>query len=142
MGRESPNYLYPSPPEYRREMADIPRTSPYNGMSPAAMVERWGPHVPALSLVSPYAAPSPALLSPIGSPYGAPLSPTSPGFYPTALLRHPFFHPAMVPYDKVPLSTFEGHDLRKTSIEDLRHKARRHSASMVSPKKEDSIPSN
>jgi len=141
MGRESPNYLYPSPPEYHREIADIPQTGPYRGMSPAAMIERWGPHVPALSLVSPYAAPSP-LLSPMGPHYRTPLSPTSPGFYSTALFRHPFFHPAMVPYDKAPLSPFEGHDLRKTSIEDLRHKARRHSASMVSPKKEEPIPSN
>lgn len=141
MGRESPNYLYPSQPEYRREMIDVPQLSgPFAGMSPAAVAERWGPHVPALSLVSPYAAATP-MFSPMGPYYGSPLSPTSPGFYPAAMLRHPYFHPAMVPYEKSPLSPYEGHDIRKTSIEDLRHKARRHSATMVtSPKKEDPIP--
>jgi hypothetical protein len=105
------------------------------------MIERWGPHVPSLSLVSPYAA-APPQFSPFGSPFGpmsplspamSPLSPNAAGFY-SPPIRHPYFHPSMVPYMKAPpLSPPEGRDIRKTSIEDLRHKARRHSATITSP---------
>lgn len=109
----------------------------FSGLPPTAVAERWGSHVPALSLVSPYAA-VPSSFGPYGHHYGpAPLSPTTAGFYPTALLRHPYFHPAMVPYLKSPASP-EGHDMRKTSIEDLRHKAKRHSESISSPTSDDS----
>lgn len=113
---------------------------------PAGLLERWGPHVPALSLVSPYAA-APPPFSPFGPhfsamspllPGGSPLSPNGAGFYSPTLMRHPYFHsPPMVPYMKTPPphpGIPELHqEVRKTSIEDLRHKARKHSASLSSP---------
>ncbi|KAK3717882.1 hypothetical protein QZH41_014883 [Actinostola sp. cb2023] len=140
MGRESPNYLYPSATDYQREMHDLQQMpGPFPGMPAAAIAERWGPHVPALSLVSPYAAAPPSFGS-LGPHYVSPPV-TTPGFYPaSSLLRHPCIHPALVQYKymKPPLSPPEGHDMRKTSIDDLRHKARKHSASLsTSPPKED-----
>ena len=87
-------------------------------------MERWAPHVPALSLVSPYAA--------APNPYG-PLGPHLGAIPPAAVYSHHFYRqlaarPGMAPFMKGPLSPTECQDFRRTSIEDLRLKAKHHSA--------------
>lgn len=89
-------------------------------------VERWHPHVPALSLLSPYAtAPNPY------GPLGAHLSVA--GISPAAMYTHHLYRqyarPAMTPYLKSPLAPSDSHEFRRSSIENLRYKAKQHSSS-------------
>ncbi|EDO42103.1 predicted protein [Nematostella vectensis] len=126
LGRESPNFMYPGHGgEYRGVPTELPPLHTAYQPVPPSFMDRWNPHVPALSLISPYAT-APPQYGPMGPHIGAP------GYYSPHLLRH-YIHPAMVPYLKGPLSPPQGHDMRRTSIEDLRHKAKKHSASISSP---------
>lgn len=124
MGRESPTYLYGPSNDYRA-LQDIPHV--HGGSHPfASGVERWHPHVPALSLLSPYAtAPTPY------GPLGAHLNVA--GLSPAAMYTHAMYRqysrPGMVPFLKSPLNTTETQEFRRTSIENLRYKAKQHNTS-------------
>lgn len=119
MGRESPTYLYGPSNDYRA-LQDVPHVHP--GAHPFTPgVDRWHPHVPALSLLSPFAtAPSPY------GPLGAHLN--VPGLSPAAMYTHHLYRqyvrPGMTPFLKNPSETQE---FRRTSIENLRYKAKQHS---------------
>lgn len=124
MGRESPTYLYGPSNDYRA-LQDIPHV--HAGAHPfASGVERWHPHVPALSLLSPYAtAPSPY------GPLGAHLNVA--GLSPAAMYTHHLYRqyarPGMAPFLKSPQHPTETQEFRRTSIENLRYKAKQHSTS-------------
>lgn len=124
IGRESPTYLYRPSNDYRA-LQDMPHV--HTGAHPyPAGVERWHPHVPALSLLSPYAtAPNPY------GPLGAHLSVA--GISPAAMYTHHLYRqyarPAMTPYLKSPLTPSDSHEFRRSSIENLRYKAKQHSSS-------------
>ena len=125
MGRESPTYLYGPSNDYRA-LQDVP-PHVHAGAHPfASGVERWHPHVPALSLLSPYAtAPSPY------GPLGAHLNVA--GLSPAAMYTHHLYRqyarPGMAPFLKSPLNNMETQEFRRTSIENLRYKAKQHSSS-------------
>ncbi|XP_073242094.1 aristaless-related homeobox protein-like [Porites lutea] len=124
IGRESPTYLYGPSNDYRA-LQDMPHV--HAGAHPYPPgVERWHPHVPALSLLSPYAtAPNPY------GPLGTHLSVA--GISPAAMYTHHLYRqyarPAMTPYLKSPLTPSDSHEFRRSSIENLRYKAKQHSSS-------------
>ena len=124
MGRESPTYLYGPSNDYRA-LSDIPHVHS-GAYSPG--VERWHPHVPALSLLSPYAtAPTPY------GPLGAHLAGISPAAMYTHQLYRQYARPAMAPFLKGPLSPSDSQEFRRSSIENLRFKAKQHSSSHSTP---------
>lgn len=121
MGRESPTYLYGQSNDYRALSADLPHA---HSATFAAGMERWHPHVPALSLLSPYAtAPSPY------SPIGAHLAGISPAAMYTHHLYRQYARPTTAPFLKGPLSPNDPQEFRRSSIENLRYKAKQHSSS-------------
>lgn len=125
MGRESPTYLQYGPSNDYRALQDIPHVHP--GAHPYSPgVERWHPHVPALSLLSPYAtAPSPY------GALGAHLNVA--GISPAAMYTHHLYRQyaraPMAPFLKSPVSPSDTQEFRRTSIENLRFKAKQHSSS-------------
>lgn len=130
LGRESPNYLYGQPSSDCLSMHEVPHL---HGACPPGMnpvMERWASHVPALSLVSPYAT-APGPYGPM-SPHMSGGVPPSPLYSPAHLYRHYASHPAMAHIMKggFPIEPqMLGRD-RKMSIEDLRIKAKKHNASI------------
>lgn len=119
MGRESPTYLYGSSNDYRA-LPDLPQV---HAAAYSSGVERWHPHVPALSLLSPYAAAP----TPYG-PLGAHLAGISPAAMYTHHLYRQYARPSMAPFLKGPLSPTDSQEFRRSSIENLRYKARQHSS--------------
>ena len=125
MGRESPTYLYGASNDYRA-LQDLPHMHGAYPFSPG--VDRWHPHVPAISLLSPYAtAPSP--YGPLASPLGVA------GMSPAALYSHHLYRhyaqarPGMGPFMKGAVCAPDTQEFRRTSIENLRYKAKQHSSS-------------
>ncbi|XP_068693500.1 retina and anterior neural fold homeobox protein 2-like isoform X2 [Montipora foliosa] len=121
MGRESPTYLYgQSNDNHYRALADLPHAHPATF---APGMERWHPQVPALSLLSPYAtAPSPY------GPLGAHLAGISPAAMYTHHLYRQYARPTMAPFLKGPLSPSDTQEFRRSSIENLRYRAKQHSS--------------
>ena len=124
MGRESPTYLYGSSNDYRA-LSDVPQV---HAAAYSPGVERWHPHVPALSLLSPYAA-APTPYGPLGGPLGAHLAGISPAAMYTHHLYRQYARPSMAPFLKGPISPTDSQEFRRSSIENLRYKARQHSSS-------------
>lgn len=118
MGRESPTYMYGPSSDYRA-LPDLPHM---HAGAYSAGVDRWHPHVPALSLLSPYPSPP----SPYG-PLGAHLAGLSSAAMYTHHLYRQYARPTMAPFMKSPVSPTDSQEFRRSSIENLRYKAKQHS---------------